>query len=300
MRFYKYILICLLAVGFKFWFFEPYIVDIDSMANTLNKGDYILINTWEKSLFRNHKTLEKNDIIAFHYPLDSGMIKDKAVYINRCIGMPGEWIKLDADQKTNKISTLQYDFLLDDPNEVFDQEQILKMGIKQITKVAEQKWILTLNNSQKKEIQKWDTTVRLKKILQNKNEFDSSVFPSDPILPWNQDFFGPLYVPKNGDSILLNVSHISLYKKIIEDYENHTIEYEDNFFKIDGKQRSHYIFNQDYFFVAGDNRHHSFDSRHWGFIPEDHIISSIALKVINMDKLSIIEYFKSFKKWIKN
>ena len=65
MRFYKYSSILLLGLAIKFWFFQPYIVVSDSMANTLNKGDYIIMNTWEKSLFRNHKTLQKNDIFAF-------------------------------------------------------------------------------------------------------------------------------------------------------------------------------------------------------------------------------------------
>tara|TARA_B110000444_G_C18847150_1_gene602807 strand:+ start:3997 stop:4899 length:903 start_codon:yes stop_codon:yes gene_type:complete len=300
MRFYKYSSILLLGLAIKFWFFQPYIVVSDSMANTLNKGDYIIMNTWEKSLFRNHKTLQKNDIFAFYYPLDSGTIKDKTVYVKRCIGMPGEWIKIDANQKNSKIAGLKYDFILEDPYDILNQDHLLKMGIKQSTKLDDKKWILTLNNIQKKEIQEWNSTFELKMIVQNKNEFDSSVFPSDPIFPWNQDFYGPLYVPKNGDSILLNVSNISLYKKIIEDYENHSIKYENELFKIDGNLCSHYIFDQDYFFVAGDNRHHSFDSRHFGFIPEDHIISSIAIQIINLENLSITECFKSIEEWIKN
>lgn len=301
MRLYKYLSILFLGLAIKFWFFQPYIIVSDSMANTLNKGDYIIMNTWEKSLFGNHKkTLQKNDIIAFHYPLDTGNIKDKTVYINRSIGMPGEWIKIDANQKKTEIAGLKYDFILKDPYDLLNQDHLLKMGIKQSTKVGEQKWILTLNNTQKKEIQEWDSTLELKMILQNKNEFDSSIFPSDPILPWNQDFYGPLYVPKNGDSILLNVTNISLYKKIIEEYENHSIKHENQLFKIDDSFRTHYIFDQDYFFVAGDNRHHSFDSRHWGFIPEDHIISSIAVQVLNMENLSIKESYKNLKEWIKN
>tara|TARA_B100001093_G_scaffold202224_1_gene194247 strand:+ start:1520 stop:2416 length:897 start_codon:yes stop_codon:yes gene_type:complete len=298
MRYYKYLWIVLLALSIKFWIFKPYIIHSDSMASTLNKGDYIIMNTWEKSLFGNKKTFKKNDIIALRYPLDSGMIKEKSVCVKRCIGMPGEWIKIDAD-KNIELAKLQYDYIIEDPMNIIDQHQLLKIGVKNIRKTGD-KWTLSLDNLQKNKLQKLNSKLKISKLLQKKKHFNPSIFPSDPSLPWNQDFFGPLYVPKSGDSILLNTRNISLYKKIIVDYENHHLEYSTDFYKIDGNILTHYIFDKDYFFVAGDNRHHSFDSRHWGFIPEDHIISSVAIKIINMDKIKIKEYFKSFKEWIRN
>ena len=88
----KLTLIVILAFTIKFWVFKPYVVTSDSMNGTLKQGDYLIVNKWQNSIFGNHIKPDKGKVLAFHYPLDKVRIKDKMVYIKRCVGMPGDTI----------------------------------------------------------------------------------------------------------------------------------------------------------------------------------------------------------------
>jgi signal peptidase I len=110
-------------------------------------------------------------------------------------------------------------------------------------------------------------------ILKPAGYFDNSVFPHRRELPWNVDNFGPLYVPKAGVTITLDSINAWVYERVIKEYENHpTYEVRDGKCYIDNEQITSYTFKQDYYFMMGDNRHNSLDSRFWGFVPHDHIV----------------------------
>ena len=102
-------------------------------------------------------------------------------------------------------------------------------------------------------------------------------------LKWNIDHFGPLWVPKRGASIALTPEHVALYRRCIEVYEGHTLTARDGGYLIDGAPATSYTFELDYFFVMGDNRHNSQDSRVWGFVPEDHIVGKPLFVLFSFD-----------------
>lgn len=102
--------------------------------------------------------------------------------------------------------------------------------------------------------------------------YSPSIFPHHGNFKWNLDFLGPLYIPKKGQSIPLNNATIILYKSIIEKHENCSILALGNDYYMNGKKTKTYTFKMNYYFVLGDNRYNSIDSRYWGLLPEDHII----------------------------
>ncbi|MBT3282000.1 MAG: signal peptidase I [Cryomorphaceae bacterium] len=115
----------------------------------------------------------------------------------------------------------------------------------------------------------FDTIYRL---IEKESPLNSIFFPNNKRFNWNNDQFGPIYIPKAGDKIDLNINTLPLYKKIIIDYEYNDLRVVEEDILINGKIENEYIFKQDYYWMMGDNRYNSEDSRVWGFVPYNHVL----------------------------
>ena len=292
----------LLAILIRGFVFEPFKIPSESMVPTLLVGDHIFVARYQYGLrvpftkiwIKEFKDPVRGDVVVFNYPMEDWRPVDKKEnYIKRCIAIPGDSLRI-IDRAVYINSSLvelpdkgQYRYFVKTNGTGFNRRLLHEMQITEVqTLMSNQgEFVMWLTRENATKIKELKNVIQIEPIIQAKGELDPDVYPFYPAFNWNIDNYGPIYVPQKGDKIELTLENYKTYERVIKEYENNpTLKMKDGVVSIDNQTITHYTFEMDYYWMIGDNRHNSADSRYWGFVPEDHIVGKALFIWMSWDK----------------
>jgi len=154
-----------------------------------------------------------------------------------------------------------------------------------IIELLEKEKDLKLTLSELKKIELEGGFDSINRVIQNSKSYNTTYFPNNIKYNWNNDNFGPIDIPKEGQTITINLDNLPIYKRIIKEYENNDLKIINNSIYINQKESTSYTFKMDYYWMMGDNRYNSEDSRVWGFVPYDHVLGKPVFIWMSIDGL---------------
>lgn len=243
--------------------------------------------------------VKRNDVVVFNYPAELDYPMDlREHYIKRCVAVPGDKLQVKHrqlfinDKPAMVPEHVQYQYFLK-TNETVRPRVFGKYGIWEITQIPGRGYIV---NGEPEKVQELGKMPFIQQVIaspvpedgqleeRGPNYENPRVFPQSPLYHWNIDYFGPVEIPKEGQTIQLTAENVAKYGKLIQYYEhNDNVKISQGKVSIDGKEISQYTFKQNYYFMMGDNRHNSLDSRFWGFVPEDHVVGKALFIWLSID-----------------
>lgn len=276
---------------------DYYTILLSSGLRSLQEQDYKRLGEFGTAWERNHYIMElgRRRVRQPKSPLSdivSRPVDRRDCYVKRCIGMPGDTLAIrhnvvyiDGQELVN-APDVQHNYYITTNGSMLNDKFFETMGISDEDKRAGgvcPNYYLPLTETNAKKVAELSFVKSLTIDEEPADSLGLSVYPFSPDCPWSRDNYGPLWIPAKGATIDLNPVNALIYERVITAYEGHTLDVVNGKVMVDGVQAETYTFQMDYFFMMGDNRHKSADSRYWGFVPEDHVIGRPLFVWLSLD-----------------
>ncbi|GAB2705803.1 hypothetical protein GCM10027037_34720 [Mucilaginibacter koreensis] len=240
--------------------------------------------------------VKRGDVVVFNYPMEADSpyyrpVDKRENYIKRCQGGPGDTLSIRDAQvyvngKANGSSPgEQMDYNVTTTQQVTITNEQFQQALQDLQITQYNPGIYTMTKQSAKSLSAFpglmvqprisprDTAdVNGGAVFPNNNPYYSGKFSNSRYINWNADNYGPILIPKKGWTVTLNDTNLPVYERAITVYEGNQLERRGNDIYINGQKTNRYTFKMNYYWMMGDNRHDSADSRYWGFVPEDHIV----------------------------
>ncbi|WAC13657.1 signal peptidase I [Dyadobacter pollutisoli] len=246
--------------------------------------------------------VKRGDVVVFNYPPELQHPVDlKTNYIKRCMGLPGDKLEVrDLQVFANGTAVenpvrMENEYFVATTTAVNEEKVFKENGISEYNAYSESYNDTIPSNDQMgylvfttveiaAKLKTYDFVKNITLVKSSKDISEPMLYPNSSLFKWNRDNYGPVTVPAKGMTVQLTPENVAMYGPVIKNYEaNEDVVVDEKSVKVAGKAITSYTFKQDYYFMMGDNRHNSADSRYWGFVPMDHIVGKAVFVWMSID-----------------